>query len=100
MELAVHRKVRPYKRKIHLRQGIFTYNIRGQCEVSIRNPTNTVTCKTDSFEMNDSSYAEWFGHTGGPVEDYYDDCYPTPYPQITPKLVKEFIVKHLKEFLK
>lgn len=98
MELAVHRKVRPYKRKIHLRQGIFTYNIRGQSQVSIRNPNNTVTCKTDSFEMNDTSYNEWFG-CDTPYEDYYDDAYPTPYPQITPKLVKEFIQKHLKEFL-
>lgn len=89
MKTSKHRRVRPYKRKIHLGRDVFSYRIgAGGRIIQIRSPLNTMTFNLDSYELHDTTYDEWHG-----TDDYYGEWSVSP-PRVTPALIKEFIEKN------
>lgn len=94
-----HRPVKPYRRKIHIDKKEYSYRIV-DVYIQIRSPDGSVTCNTDSYCLNDTTYNEW--HFYDYEEDNYGfyadrDC-PIAYPQITPQLIKDFVQKHKDKF--
>jgi len=88
MITAAHKPVRPYKRKIHIGKEIYTYRIGGGRCIQIRSPDNKITFTLDSFELNDITVEEW--------SDWDDLDQYHPYPSITPRQIKDFILNNCR----
>lgn len=87
MTVSDHKYARPYKRKLHLSDGIWTYRCVGTF-VAIRSPDGKRTIRTDIYEINGTTYEEWMSQ--------YDNEYPSsidlPYaPLLTPASIKVFL---------
>lgn len=78
-----HNKSKPYKRKLHLSDGIWTYRIAA-CGLWLRSPQGTTTITTDVFEVNDVTPDDWYPND--PDADY------TPPPTVPPSYVKDFLI--------
>jgi len=87
MLISNHKYSRPYKRKLHLSDGIWSYRVVGTF-VAIRSPDGKKTIKTDIYEINNTTYEEYMSQ--------YDNEYPSsvdlPHsPDLHPKDIILFL---------
>ena len=82
MKFSHHRKSRHYNRRITIGKEVWSYRIVGTF-VAIRSPDGKTTIKTDAFEINGTTEADWFEQ--GEFPSSIDKA---PNPQVKPSMIR------------